>query len=252
MTPRLLAVLAGLFAVPLLAVSAAWACTALATIDMDHKKGAVAGDTVNGTGRGFDRAPTSSPVEVHLNGRTGPLLASVRPDINGNVVFSFTAPQGQPGDYVIVATQTNAQGQAVSGSPAKAPFTLLASPAAAPAAAPAAPAQQPPARQPAAAPAAPAQPAVNAAPVPAQPVSRPAAPAIVPAPAPVQAVAPAAPVTVPVPAGERAVMMSPATQALTLPLVMVAVGLLLTVGSGALVLGTRRRDETPARAQAHR
>jgi hypothetical protein len=252
LTRRALAVLAGLLAVPILGLSVAWACTALATIDMDHKEGAVVGDVVNGTGRGFS-ATTPNQVEIRLDGREGPLLASVRPAPNGTIAFSFTVPSAAAGDHVVVATQNGVTGQPASGTPARAPFTV-SDPGAPPAPAqPAAPAQQQPA-QPAPAQAVPAQPA-PAAPAPA---AAPRTDAVVPAqPAPA-VVAPADREAVPVPAaeapaaaGQRATMMAPAAQSLLLPLVMAAAGLLLTLGSGAYVLATRRSSR-PAEAQARR
>ncbi|MCA1722213.1 MAG: hypothetical protein LC779_14325, partial [Actinobacteria bacterium] len=158
---RVAVVTAGIAAVPLLGLSVAWACTSLATIDMDHQKGAVAGETIHGTGQGFSQNPTSSDVQVHLDGRNGPLLASAKVDVNGRVAFEFTTPQAAAGDHVVVATQTNAQGQPVGGTPARAPLTINAAQSAPAPAQPAAP----PARQ--------TQPAPQA--VPAQ--AAPAAPA---------------------------------------------------------------------------
>lgn len=253
LTRNFLAVIAGLLAVPLLGFSVAWACTALATLDLDHKSGAVVGDVVKGTGTGFDVAPTSSQVEVRLNGREGPLLATARADINGRIAFEFTTPQAAPGDYVVVATQTNAQGQPRSGTPARAPFTILESNPAPAQPAPAAPAEQPapPAQQPApAVPAAPAQQAAQPAPAVQAPAERAGEPAAAVPPAPAEVVAPA-PAQAPAVADDRRVTMTPAEQSLALPLIMVAVGLLLTVGSGAAVLASRRRD-AQAEAQARR
>lgn len=265
LTRRLLAIFAGLLAVPLLGLSVAWACTALATIDMDHKEGAVVGDVVKGTGNGFD-ATSPNQVEIRLSGREGPVLDTATPGPTGAIAFEFTTPQAAPGDYVIVATQLDATGQPVGGTPARAPFKVVgAEPAPAQGQPAAPPQQQPQPAQPAPAQAVPAQPApaAPAQPAPAQAVApeqgppapeqavpaQPAPPAPA-APAPADAVAPApAPAQAPAVAGERSVMMAPDAQSLALPLIMVAVGLLLTVGSGALVLASRRPADAEATAR---
>ncbi len=107
----------------------AFACTNLATLNLSSAAGS-AGDSVTLTGSSFN-VPSASrpgpllPVVVHWNGVDGPVLATVLPDEAGNVYAEFTIPEGQPGYYVIVATQRNAEGVDAYGTPARASFQIL-------------------------------------------------------------------------------------------------------------------------------
>ncbi len=105
----------------------AFACTNLATLNLSSPTGAV-GDNVTVTGSSFRvgrGAEPTNPVQLHWNGVDGPVLAQAAPDKAGNISASFTIPQGQPGYYVIVATQRNAQGVDEYGTPARASFQIL-------------------------------------------------------------------------------------------------------------------------------
>ncbi len=119
--------------------SAAYACTNLATLNLSSSTGKV-GDTVTVTGSSFRVArgtePTN-PVVLHWNGADGKELATAMPDKAGNISATFTVPEGQPGYYVIVATQRNAQGVDDYGTPARASYQILGAngPVAAPVAA---------------------------------------------------------------------------------------------------------------------
>jgi len=124
------AVLAGMLSVALLAPLAwAWACTSLATVDLKPAAG-VTGAEIAGVGYGFDTGavgpgPASvEPVEVHWNSTSGPLLARVAPSSDGSIHFSFKAPAGAPAYYTVIATQNDATGQPVAGTPARASFAL--------------------------------------------------------------------------------------------------------------------------------
>ncbi|HET7487055.1 MAG TPA: hypothetical protein VFJ85_03945 [Acidimicrobiales bacterium] len=113
-------VVLGLVAVPL---AAAWACTSLATLSITPAAGN-SGQLVSGVGARFGAADKNSPVEVHWNTADGPLLATVVPGVNGAISFSFTAPDGAPGYYTVIAVQKTPAGLPVSGTPARATFAL--------------------------------------------------------------------------------------------------------------------------------
>ncbi|HET7486640.1 MAG TPA: hypothetical protein VFJ85_01830 [Acidimicrobiales bacterium] len=274
----------GVVAIPLVAASIAYACSALASLSLTPSTGDV-GATISGVGKGFSNshggAPSSEPVKLHFNSRTGPVLWEGRPDAAGTVAFTFSVPRVAAGSYTLIATQTNADGQPAPGTPARAQFTVAgpladsvaaelaapvqstetAAPAAAPVAAPApAPAPAPAART-ATAPrvrTAPAAKPVVAAPAPVQvqapapaPEANtpPAPPAPAVTPAPVTPVAPATPVTSP---ARRSATVAAASSdhSPALAIGFVVVGLLLVVGAVAMVVAGRRSSR--ARAEARR
>ncbi len=251
----------GILAAPVVAASIAYACTALATLSLNPGQGDP-GTTVNGVGRGF--SSVGEPVVVRLGGSNGQVLWSGRPDANGSANVSFQIPGSlTAGSYVIMATQNNADGQPIPGSPARSEFTVTGRPVeSSTPPQPAAPTQQP-ASAPAAAPrgassvaptAAPAaQPAVAGSvdPVTGQVVAPAAAASASAAPA-----APgAAPVAVPVPAvgsnrntasnvAPRSTMVGTrSTGSPVLPMALVGAGLLLTLAATASVIAGRRRDD---------
>lgn len=109
---------------------AAFACTNLATLNLSSASGSV-GDTVTVTGSSF-RVPSGAqagqpalPVILTWNGADGPVLAQTTPDSAGNISASFSVPEGQPGYYVIVASQKDAEGVDAYGTPARASFQIL-------------------------------------------------------------------------------------------------------------------------------
>ena len=105
-----------------------YACTNLATLNLSSSAGK-AGDTVTVTGSSFNvnakDVAASFPVVMHWNGVDGATLAQVQPDKAGNISATFTVPDGQPGYYVIVATQRDAKGADVYGTPARASYQIL-------------------------------------------------------------------------------------------------------------------------------
>jgi hypothetical protein len=115
-------------AASVIAGAAAFACTNLATLNLSSTAGK-AGDQLTVTGSSFRvaRAGQADPgaVVLHWNGVEGSELARVTPDKAGNISASFAVPEGQPGYYVIVATQKNAQGIDAYGTPARASFQIL-------------------------------------------------------------------------------------------------------------------------------
>ena len=111
-----------------IAGAAAFACTNLATLNLSSSAGK-AGDTVTVTGSSFrvnsTNVANSDAVVLKWNGVEGATLAQVKPDKAGNISATFTVPDGQPGYYVIVATQRNAQGVDAYGTPARASYQIL-------------------------------------------------------------------------------------------------------------------------------
>src|SRR5215212_1051049 len=115
-------------AASVIAGAAAFACTNLATLNLSSTAGK-AGDSVTVTGSSFRvnsaNVATSDPVVLHWNGTEGTELARVTPDKAGNISATFAIPEGQPGYYVIVATQKDAKGVDAYGTPARASFQIL-------------------------------------------------------------------------------------------------------------------------------
>ena len=111
-----------------IAGAAAFACTNLATLNLSSSAGK-AGDSVTVTGSSFrvnsTNVASSDAVVLKWNGVEGATLAQVQPDKAGNISATFTVPDGQPGYYVIVATQRNAQGVDAYGTPARASYQIL-------------------------------------------------------------------------------------------------------------------------------
>ena len=115
-------------AASLVAGAAAFACTNLATLNLSSTAGK-AGDQVTVTGSSFKvnakDLSASTPVVLHWNGVDGVQLAQAMPDKAGNISATFAIPDGQPGYYVIVATQKDAKGVDAYGTPARASFQIL-------------------------------------------------------------------------------------------------------------------------------
>ena len=112
----------------IVAGAAAFACTNLATLNLSSSAGKT-GDTVTVTGSSFrvnaTNVEASDAVVLHWNGVDGATLAEVKPDRAGNISATFTVPEGQPGYYVIVATQKDARGVDAYGTPARASYQIL-------------------------------------------------------------------------------------------------------------------------------
>src|ERR687897_203815 len=109
-------------AASVIAGAAAFACTTLATLNLSSTAGK-AGDSVTVTGSSFRvnsaNVAASDPVVLRWNGTEGTELARVQPDKAGNISATFAIPEGQPGYYVIVATQKDARGVDAYGTPAR-------------------------------------------------------------------------------------------------------------------------------------
>ena len=120
--------------------AAAFACTSLATLDAPTAAAPV-GSNVSVTGASFS-AKAGTPVVVHWGGASGPEVARAVPDASGRIAVNFAVPKADPGFHVLVATQLDAEGKAVYGTPARASFAVAGPDGAAPASPAVAP-QQP-------------------------------------------------------------------------------------------------------------
>lgn len=262
----------------------AWACVPQASIRVSTPSGPV-GTKVTVTGSTFDA--TGQPVKVWWGGAGKQLLGSAPVTASRTFTFAFEVPASSGGSHIVAATQSDASGQPIAGSPVNTLFRVegaapapastdlqgdpdntVSEPATAAAPAPAEPASAAPAPAapaPAAAPAprvrvAPARSprvaAVAPAPAPAPAAPAPAAPApAAPAPAPVAAPAPAAPEPAVAPAtapARRSVMVSMSGAkdgSPALAVALVGVGLVLALGASAVVLAGRRGRRAPAGAR---
>lgn len=117
-----------------MAITAVLACTSLATLNVSQPTGAT-GTDVNVTGSSFQTTDKgASAVSLRWNAIDGPVLAQVAPDASGSITATITVPANlQPGDYIIVATQTDKTGQPAFGTPARLAFEVTGSGTAAPA-----------------------------------------------------------------------------------------------------------------------
>ena len=115
--------LLALFAIPLAVASTAWACGRLATLYL-NPAGGRAGAEVTGVGRNYNSAPTASEVTVRFNGRNGRVLWQGRADQNGRIFPSFQVPNVRAGNYVVLATQSTADGRPAAGTPGRSPLRV--------------------------------------------------------------------------------------------------------------------------------
>ncbi len=110
-------------ALPLLAASAAYACQRLVTLHANPQS-AAAGTAVQVSGVNYNSAGTSSNVDIRLDGRNGPVLASIAPaslGSKGDFSVSVTIPAGTAsGNHIFVATQILANGAPCAGCPGRA------------------------------------------------------------------------------------------------------------------------------------
>ena len=104
-----------------LMAAAAWACVSGPVVNLSTIS-AKPGTEVGITGTGFQ---TGNQVNVRWNALDGPVLATVAPPItDGRMSATFTVPPGtQPGSYVVIVTQTKADGS-LSLSPIRAVMSV--------------------------------------------------------------------------------------------------------------------------------
>lgn len=122
----------GALAIPLGAAATAYACTSVATLS-ESPSAAVPGSTVTVTGAFYGThdpadATTAGPVQIMLGSLTGPVLATASPagpDSSFSVRVTIP-PTAIAGDTFFAATQANADGTPVYGTPARQTFTVSA------------------------------------------------------------------------------------------------------------------------------
>lgn len=126
-------------ALPLAIASVAWACGVLASVSLD-KKVASPGEAITISGKNFANTTVggASAVTVRLKSRTGTILTTAA---TTSRAFSdtFTVPATlSPGWYVVLGTQTKADGTPVAGTPGRTTLRIQgsATSSAVPAAAP--------------------------------------------------------------------------------------------------------------------
>lgn len=110
----------------MVAVVIGFACTSLAALNLSAASGP-AGSQVTVSGSSFNAvADGNSPVAIHFNGATGPVIGTVSPDASGAVApTTITIPGDvKPGYYAIVAVQTEPSGGPAFGTPARAAFEV--------------------------------------------------------------------------------------------------------------------------------
>lgn len=106
-------------ALPLAVASAAWACGVLTTLALDQKV-TTPGSTLTATGRNWNASATASVVTLRLQSRSGTELTTVTPTPDRKISKQFTLPASlSPGWYVVVATQFNASGSPIAGTPGR-------------------------------------------------------------------------------------------------------------------------------------
>ena len=104
---------------PLAVASVAWACGVLATLTLD-KKVAAPGEVVTATGKNWGTAAGQSAVSIRLKSRTGQVIATTAVQTGGKISETFSLPANlSPGWYVVLGTQTNANGTPKSGTPGR-------------------------------------------------------------------------------------------------------------------------------------
>jgi hypothetical protein len=107
-------------ALPLAVASVAWACGVLSTLTID-KKVASPGQSITISGKNYANtvAGGASPVTVRLKSRTGAVLTTVAATA-GRISDTLTIPASvSPGWYVVLATQSNADGSPKAGTPGR-------------------------------------------------------------------------------------------------------------------------------------
>lgn len=108
-------------AVVVVAASTAWACVSGPVVNLSTVQ-AKPGEQVTVTGTGFRQA---DPVKIRFNALDGPVLAELAKPENQTINASFAVPPGTaPGNYVLIVTQTKADGS-LSLSPIRAVLTVV-------------------------------------------------------------------------------------------------------------------------------
>lgn len=124
----------GAFAVvaaPVVLGSVAFACTNLANLQANPTSGA-AGTTIKLTGSNYKNDATAGPVEIRMDSRTGPVLATLPTSSINNTGRTISVDVPIPasaalGDHTMIASQTNVTtGAMLSGLPVRANYKVTA------------------------------------------------------------------------------------------------------------------------------
>ena len=113
-------------AAPVVLTSVSYACGGIATLHANPLS-AAAGSTVELFGKGYSDSALNSNIEIRLNDRNGPVLQSIAPTrvLTGSLVL----PAGTAvGEHTVIATQFNASGVPISGTPGRATVKVTAAP----------------------------------------------------------------------------------------------------------------------------
>lgn len=106
-----------------MAASAALACQSLATLSANPRSGPV-GTNVTLTGANYSGSSTASNVDIHVDSRSGPIVASTRADASGKINVTFSVPgEMTSGYHTLLATQT-VNGVPKSGTPGRTSFQV--------------------------------------------------------------------------------------------------------------------------------
>jgi hypothetical protein len=84
------------------------------------------GETVLATGGSFTSGAGASGVPIRLSTRDGQILADATPDSRGAISQRFRVPSVSPGEYLILATQTVANGRQRAFTPARSRLVIRA------------------------------------------------------------------------------------------------------------------------------
>ena len=115
---------------PVVLASLAYACTSLATLGLNPQQGE-AGQKVTVTGRGFvphgSETRSGQPVAIRFDSQRNPVLATATPSgTDGSFSVQITVPQVPAGNHVVISTQARNDGSVASGTPARQAFTVVA------------------------------------------------------------------------------------------------------------------------------
>ena len=118
----------GVLSVPLVAAAVAYGCTAAATLSINPNT-AAAGSTVTVTGKYFathsDNPTSASAVQLRVGSVTGPVLATAEPSgSDRSFSVQIQVPANASGNSFVSATQFEASGQPVYGTPARQAFRV--------------------------------------------------------------------------------------------------------------------------------
>lgn len=113
-------------ALPIVLASAAFACQSTVTL-YSSSSSVAQGGTVTVTGNKYNTSAAFGPVQIRLDSRTGPVLASATP-VGGNISASVTVPATTSlGYHILIATQyNNTTGAPCTGCPGRASVKVVA------------------------------------------------------------------------------------------------------------------------------